>query len=74
MDPITATALVVAACIAAIAPIFVAWDTRQNKKMLTTSNGTTTAQYAEQTHELVRILSRQMEDHMTREGLHYARS
>ncbi len=63
---------IVVGILIAIAPIGTWWDTRQNKKMLTTSNGTTTAQYAEQTHELVRILSRQMEDHVTNERVHYA--
>ena len=65
---------IVVGIVISVAPIMTWWDTRYNKKQLKTTNGTTTAQYAEQTHDLVRILSRQMEDHVTNERVHYASS
>jgi len=63
---------IVVGIVISVAPIMTWWDTRYNRKQLKTTNGTTTAQYAEQTHQLVTILSRQVEDHITNEKVHYA--
>ena len=68
--------IIIAALVAAVPATWMAagaWRaTIRNEQKLTTENGTTTAQYTEQTHELVRILSRQMEDHVTNQRIHYA--
>ena len=74
---------IIAAIIVAIPATFAAsaawYATLKNKKMLVTNNGTTTAQYTEQTFELLKSvshrqdeMSRQVENHIVNERVHYA--
>ena len=67
--------IVIAALIASVpATLAAAGAWRSTHKMNKTANGTTSGEYVEQNHMLLKILSRQMEDHVTNERLHYASS
>ena len=65
--------IVLAALIASVpATIAATGAWRSTVKMNRTSNGSTSGEYVEQTNMLMKILSRQMEDHITNERVHYA--
>ena len=67
--------IVLAALIASVpATLTAAGAWRSTIKMNKTTNGSTSGEYVEQSHMLLKILSRQMEDHVTNERLHYASS
>ena len=61
--------IVLAALITAVGTVAAgAW--RSTVKMNRTSNGSTSGEYVEQNHILLKILTRQIEDHVTNERLH----
>ena len=63
--------IIIAALVAAVPATWMAagaW--RSTIKMNKTSNGSTSGEYVEQTHLLVKLLSRQMEDHIVNERIH----
>jgi len=63
--------IVLAALVAAVpATLAAAGAWRSTIKMNKTANGTTSGEYVEQTHLLVKLLSRQMEDHIVNERIH----
>ena len=68
--------IIIAALVAAVPATWMAagaWRaTIRNETKLATANGTTNGQYTEQTFELVKLLSRQVEDHIVNERIHYA--
>ena len=65
--------IVLAAAIAAVpATLAAAGAWRSTHKMNKTTNGHTSGEYVEQTNMLVKIMSRQLEDHMTNERIHNA--
>ena len=63
--------IVIAALIASVpATIAATGAWRSTVKMNKTANGTTSGEYVEQTNMLVKVLSRQMEDHMVNDRIH----
>lgn len=65
--------IIIAALIASVpATIAATGAWRSTVKMNKTANGTTSGEYVEQTNALVKILARQVEDHVLDRRLHNA--